>query len=72
MGALLDEAQAFDIAAAFCDGDVGLGSARPKVRQAADRLLAEAELLDDGDLEREAELVDQLWENLENGEDACF
>lgn len=72
MGALLDEAQALDIAAAFCDGDVSLGSARPKVRQAADRLLAEADLLDDEDLEREADLVDQLWNNLEAGEDACF
>lgn len=73
MAALWDEAQALDIAAGFCEGDVGSASARTRVRQAADRLRAEAVLLDDDEgLLREAELLDQLAENLDVGDAACL
>ena len=72
MGALVDEVYALDIASAFCEDEVAQESARTKVRQAADRLQAEAELIDSEELEKEAELMDRLWENLDQGEDACF
>ena len=72
MGALVDQVHALDIASAFCEGDVTQESARTKVRQAADRLQAEAELIDSEELDEEAELMDRLWENLDQGEDACF
>ena len=72
MAALLDEAHAIGVASDWCEDVASTGSAKPRVRQAADRLHAEAELLRDEDLEREAELLDQLLENLDAGVDACL
>ncbi len=72
MAALWDEVGALEVASDWCEDGLTTGSAQPRVRQAADRLADEAELLRDDDLEREAELLNQLLENLDSGVDACF
>ena len=64
LAVLLDEYLALEAGAAFCEGDLGEAEAIARVDEAAVRLDAMAELLDDEPLRKEADLMRKLAENL--------